>query len=271
MRDRRSSFSRSACLAAGMMLGGFFVVGLTACGETASVPVRLAFEVRSAHLDDCASGRGVLRFYVSELAMIDEEGGRVPVRLDADSRWQSLGTALVALGGECPGSAATPSNGTVIGSVEPGQYEAVEFQLGVPFAGNHGNPLRAEPPLDVPSMFWTWQSGHKFLRLDLGDRWSFHLGSTGCMSASAVRAPSGQCRAPECRAGAPSGQSRRRGQGHRRYRRPAGGGRHRPRAQLRGPIRGPGILSAVVGGPGHRRRDRPLRGRLRRAEGVQAR
>ncbi len=196
MRVRPSSFPPSACLAAGMTLGAFFVAGLFGCGETSAVPVRLAFEVRSAHLDDCARGRGALRFHVSEVAMIDREGGRVPVHLDVDSRWQSLSTALVALAGECPGRAPAPRNGTVFGSVEPGQYDAVEFKLAVPFAGNHANPLRAEPPLDVPSMFWTWQSGHKFLRLDLGDRWSFHLGSTGCMSASAVRAPSGQCRAP---------------------------------------------------------------------------
>ena len=191
MRDRQSAF-----LAAGMTLGVCFAAGLGGCGETPAVPVRLAFEVRSAHLDDCASGRGVLRFYVSDLVMLDEKGGRVPVRLDADSRWQSRSTALVALEAACPGSAPAPRNGTVFGSVEPGQYHAVEFQLAVPFAGNHRNPLRAEPPLDVPSMFWTWQSGHKFLRLDLADRWSFHLGSTGCISASAARPPAGECRAP---------------------------------------------------------------------------
>ena len=45
-------------------------------------------------------------------------------------------------------------------------------------------------------MFWAWQSGHKFLRLDLGNAWSFHLGSTGCHSASAVRPPQRECLRP---------------------------------------------------------------------------
>ena len=74
-------------------------------------------------------------------------------------------------------------------------YQALEFDLGVPFERNHANPLTAPPPLNAASMFWTWQTGYKFLRLDLGTDWSFHLGSTGCVSESAVRPPEA-CRQP---------------------------------------------------------------------------
>ena len=41
-------------------------------------------------------------------------------------------------------------------------------------------------------MFWVWQTGHKFMRLELAtnnEQWLFHLGSTGCKSASVMRVP----------------------------------------------------------------------------------
>ena len=76
--------------------------------------------------------------------------------------------------------------------------DTLSFDLGVPFAFNHTNPLTAEAPLDQADMFWSWQMGHKFLRLDLvnaekGDAFSFHLGSTGCDAVSSLRAPITPC------------------------------------------------------------------------------
>lgn len=80
----------------------------------------------------------------------------------------------------------------------------LSFTLGVPFSLNHNNPLKAESPLNQSDMFWTWQLGYKFLRLDLGHTpsglnpqtgWSFHLGSAGCESPSPMRAPSRPCAA----------------------------------------------------------------------------
>ncbi len=156
--------------------------GLAAC-HSADAPVRLTFEMHSAHVAEAS-----LRFYVSDLAMIDAEGHATPVEL-ATSPWQDAATALVALGGPT-------ENRVVTGKVPPGSYAAVGFLLGVPADRNHANPLAATPPLNVPSMFWTWQSGYKFVRLDVGNAWSFHLGSTGCVSASAVRPPQEPCGAP---------------------------------------------------------------------------
>jgi uncharacterized repeat protein (TIGR04052 family) len=56
--------------------------------------------------------------------------------------------------------------------------------MGVPFELNHENPATAPPPLNLTSMEWDWQGGHKFLRIDSGDfsmtDWRMHLGSTGC-------------------------------------------------------------------------------------------
>lgn len=73
------------------------------------------------------------------------------------------------------------------------------IQVGVPFSINHLNPLVQSHPLNVSNMFWSWQSGHKFLRLDMKSEqssWAYHLGSVGCSSASAVRSPENACKYP---------------------------------------------------------------------------
>ena len=129
-----------------------------------------------------------MRFYVSGLTMIDAQGHAVPVTLGANP-WQNEVATLVALGGRT-------ENPTVSGRVPGGDYKAVRFLLGIPFDRNHGNPLAVSAPLNVPSMFWTWQSGYKFVRIDIANDFSFHLGSTGCVSASAVRPPAEPCRQP---------------------------------------------------------------------------
>ncbi len=80
----------------------------------------------------------------------------------------------------------------------PLQQGDLEFEIGVPFQLNHQNPLTAGNPLQQMDMHWAWQSGYKFFRLDLKGQhhdWSFHLGSTGCSSASVVRAPTAACSA----------------------------------------------------------------------------
>jgi uncharacterized repeat protein (TIGR04052 family) len=77
--------------------------------------------------------------------------------------------------------------------------EFLTFELAVPFASNHQNPLTQPSPLNMPSMFWSWRTGHKFLRLDLNSpesTWAFHLGSVGCDAASSMRSPSRPCSQP---------------------------------------------------------------------------
>lgn len=74
--------------------------------------------------------------------------------------------------------------------------DTLYFDLGVPFHLNHNNPLTAKVPLNVSEMFWSWQLGHKFLRYDGDDGFSFHLGSTGCKSASRLRPATETCRYP---------------------------------------------------------------------------
>ena len=162
------------------------------CGERNLEPVRVGFRLNASLAAGCSGipEPGQLRFYVSNLRMIDRHGSATPVRLDdLPTQSEAAGTALVSWSGDCGVRAGPTVVPGVSGTVAGGSYEALEFDLGVPFEHNHPNPLAAPPPLNVPSMFWTWQTGYKFLRLDIGSDWSFHLGSTGCVSPSAVRPP----------------------------------------------------------------------------------
>jgi uncharacterized repeat protein (TIGR04052 family) len=77
--------------------------------------------------------------------------------------------------------------------------EQLSFTLAVPFELNHQNPLLQASPLNLPSMFWSWRSGHKFFRLDMqtpDKSWVFHLGSVGCNAASTMRSPQSECLQP---------------------------------------------------------------------------
>jgi uncharacterized repeat protein (TIGR04052 family) len=77
--------------------------------------------------------------------------------------------------------------------------QQLSFSLAVPFALNHQNPLLQPSPLNLPSMFWSWRSGHKFFRLDIqspDNNWVFHLGSVGCTATSTMRSPQSECVQP---------------------------------------------------------------------------
>jgi uncharacterized repeat protein (TIGR04052 family) len=138
-----------------------------------------------------------LQFYVHAIELIDEHGKPHPFRFAAEPPWQTERVALLDLAGDPSTPRHLAVNGTVDSDV--GEYSGIRLTVGVPFELNHSNPLAAAAPLDRGEMFWNWQSGHKFLRADLsvaGREWSFHLGSTGCSSASALRPPAQPCAQP---------------------------------------------------------------------------
>ncbi|MCZ8321024.1 MAG: metallo-mystery pair system four-Cys motif protein [Novosphingobium sp.] len=158
------------------------------------------------------------RLYVSEVALLRADGSAVFVDLDQDGRWQHQNVALLDFEngqGACVnGTAAT--NDTVRGSVPRGDYVGLVLTVGVPFALNHADPTLAPSPLNLTGMFWNWQVGYKFIKVDLSTAgqparqaqsggshggsaaepapsgWSLHLGSTMCPAASRTQAPA-QC------------------------------------------------------------------------------
>lgn len=176
------------------------------------------------------------RVYVSNFRMIGADGSEVPVALDNDGTWQLDGTALL----DFEDGTGTCSNGTietnmvVRGTVPDGEYAGLLFDIGVPFAQNHGDPTLAASPLNLTAMFWSWQAGYKFIKIDMatsgqplpppmkmglapgdmaaGDMakaddaskmdmsgpmgWEIHLGSTGCASDSQTTSPKVLCANP---------------------------------------------------------------------------
>ncbi len=115
--------------------------------------------------------------------------------LAQDGEWQLQNVALLDFDngtGSCAGS--TETNYQVKGTVPAGTYTGIKFTMGIPFDLNHGDVATAAAPLNSTDMFWVWNYGYKFLRVDLSttgqpDGFFLHVGSTGCNGATATSPP----------------------------------------------------------------------------------
>jgi len=163
------------------------------------------------------------RLYVTNMRLIAADGSETAVALEQDGAWQFANVALLDFEdatGTCVNG--TPQVNTAVrGTVPQGNYTGVAFDIGVPFPLNHGDPTLAPSPLNLTAMFWNWQGGYKFVKIDLataglpiaagqtaGDHsgqskegaqpkgWSLHLGSTGCASDSRTTSPAAACANP---------------------------------------------------------------------------
>lgn len=142
------------------------------------------------------------RFYVSNLRLVNAAGEEVAVELTQDGLWQYDRIALLdfedATSG-CSASGTPELNDKVVGTVPEGEYTALIFDLGVPFELNHLDTTTAPAPLNIPAMWWNWQFGYKFARIDLltpmgtSPAWFIHLGSTGCEAADGSTPPTEPC------------------------------------------------------------------------------
>lgn len=144
------------------------------------------------------------RFFVSDVALIDAAGTEHPAELTEDGIWQSRGIALLDFedgSGAC--SNGTPQTNTALKLTAPeapeGGWQGVSFTVGLPPELNHADPVMAPSPLNLTSMFWSWQTGYTFLRLDLktdAGPWFLHLGATMCAGDSPTSPPDAACRNP---------------------------------------------------------------------------
>jgi uncharacterized repeat protein (TIGR04052 family) len=132
------------------------------------------------------------RLYVHDVRLVTEGGQEVPFVLDQDGVWQHEGLALLDFEdktGSCS-NGTTGLNTTLRGKAPAGSYKGLRFKVGVPFALNHGDSAKAPSPLNLSTMFWSWNGGYKFLRVDVrlkeGAPRNLHLGSTGCQGGDAV-------------------------------------------------------------------------------------
>ena len=153
-------------------------------------PVEIAFAARYGDsvpaCDERLDGPSLsdLRFYVSNAHLTRSDGKSIPISLSQD-RWQHDDLALLDLedgSGSCLNGTAE-TNFALRGDVPAGEYRGLRFEIGVPFALNHDDPLKASAPLANPTMHWHWRAGYKFLRAGLateGDGFWIHIGSAGC-------------------------------------------------------------------------------------------
>lgn len=165
-------------------------VSMLAARDTAEREITIRF--RAAIADravDCASESGVtladLRFFVHDVALLDQAGGATPLKLAPVAPWQSDRVALVDLetGADACRDGTRGVNAAIAGRASNDSYVGLAFTVGVPFDLNHADPIAAKAPLDDTAMHWHWMGGYKFLRAAIktapGTSW-IHLGSTGC-------------------------------------------------------------------------------------------
>jgi len=129
------------------------------------------------------------RLYVHNVRLVSH-GTEVPVTLTDDGLWQRDGLALLDFEdktGLCTnGTEAT--NTRLVGTAPADHYTGLRFTVGVPFEKNHLDASTAASPLNVSTLFWSWEGGYKFLRMDgrtrgLPNGHSVHVGSTGCQTS----------------------------------------------------------------------------------------
>ncbi len=171
------------------------------------------------------------RMFVSDPKLIRADGSLEPVVLEQDGKWQYKNVALLDFEDGttgCSGTGNSALNTSLRGEAEEGRYVGIRFTIGVPFDLNHVDPTLAPAPLNTTAMFWSWQGGYKFVRVDISpdgagmaaampaqpqaaaggvpaghtteaaigmhgsaNGWFLHLGSTECTSASQTEAPRG--------------------------------------------------------------------------------
>ncbi|MBK8023453.1 MAG: metallo-mystery pair system four-Cys motif protein [Chloroflexi bacterium] len=192
--------------------GGMMMSGLPTVGPNVTIRFAAMAGDRPASCGMIYMGMGVdgatvslndFRFYVSNVRLINAAGEEVPVELAQDGLWQYANVALLDFEdgtSMCSEAGNADMNDKIVGMVPEGEYTGLIFDLGVPFELNHLDTTTAPAPLNLPAMWWNWQAGYKFVRIDLQTpqsqtpAWYIHLGSTVCESADSSTPPSEMCK-----------------------------------------------------------------------------
>lgn len=156
--------------------------------------------------DDATIQFSDFRFFVSNVRLKNSAGEETPLILEQDGMWQTDNVALLDFedgSATCSEIGNAALNGKITGTAPAGDYTAIVFDLGVPFELNHQDVTLAASPLNVAAMWWNWQGGYKFVRVDLttdaregASGWFIHVGSTACESPAAAIPPLERCTNP---------------------------------------------------------------------------
>jgi AZL_007920/MXAN_0976 family protein len=224
--------TQTTLLKTGLAVAGALV--LTACGggssdssstntttTTTATPVSLTipFAAKSGttdiHCDATLTGLGTsgdsakisdFAFYIHGITLKTSTGASVAATLD-DNSFQDpqYGVALLDFQDKtdaCAGAVKTTNKEVKIkAAVDPTTVTGIEFNVGVPSSANHHEASKSRAPYNRAGLFWAWQSGHKFMRLDVNPTllvtkldttttktFNLHLGSTGCTGDAATGA-----------------------------------------------------------------------------------
>lgn len=202
--DRVKRFSRwHQPLAAA---GALWLVGCGSSDDSGQKTLTLEFQARfGAEPFDCSATISELgtskvsakpldfRLFAHDFQLIRSNGEALPLRLIDDDVWQHDGVALLDFE-DGSGSCETGSpevNRSVRGSAPPhDDYTGLAFTVGIPEAMNHLDAATAPAPFNTPGMWWSWQGGFRYLRIDVApddnpDGFFFHLGGTNCSGSVA--------------------------------------------------------------------------------------
>lgn len=126
------------------------------------------------------------RLYVHGFEVVNSDGTTEALTLDSNT-YQNGGVALLDFsdGAGCDDGAGGLNTTLTFTGRQPSGVVRLRFRIGVPQALNHLNSSIARSPLNLSSMFWGWQAGYKFIRLEgrtagLPQGFLFHLGSMNC-------------------------------------------------------------------------------------------
>jgi uncharacterized repeat protein (TIGR04052 family) len=144
------------------------------------------------------------RFYVHDVRLVTADG-EVPLTIDTMGAFQGQNVALLDFEndtGACAAEGSPETNSEIrarAATTITAAIRGIKFKLGVPFMLNHREPSSSPAPLNLSAMWWAWNSGYKFLKIDgntagLPMGFNIHLGSTGCMGNNA--GPVNPCSAP---------------------------------------------------------------------------
>jgi uncharacterized repeat protein (TIGR04052 family) len=206
-RDERTHGSKEpvvmtrARARAATVASAFSLVGCGSAEEPQATQIELEFEARfgSERLDCNAPVSGLgsskvearpldFRLFVHDVELVRRSGEHVALRLTDDGAWQRDGVALLDFedgSGSCE-TGSTDTNVSLRGSAPPhDDYVGLAFTVGVPERLNHLDAATAPAPLNVPGMWWSWQGGYKYVRIDIASDdhpggFFFHLGGTNC-------------------------------------------------------------------------------------------
>lgn len=162
---------------------------LTFAFKAGKEPVTCGKEIKNLGLRRTTAQIMDARMYISNIRLIGP-GGEVPFALIPDGKWQTDRIALLDFedgSGLCKDTGNADLRDVIVGKAPAGKYTGIIFDVGIPFELNHADVAVEAAPLNIQALWWNWQTGYKFVRIDLAtnsappnDKWFIHLGSTGC-------------------------------------------------------------------------------------------